>query len=339
MSGPTILPARLAREFATAGALSLQLDEGLPFERWLELGRQLAAMERGVQWWVGDWWIFGQPRYGERAAAAASGIFGRSFQNLMDCGWVARKFETSLRNEVLSWWHHRVVAKLPIEQATSLLNKAEREDWSVRALRQAVNQLPVRPHGKQHGETCSTEDLYDLIDASAKFGSIYADPPWLYDNQGTRAATGNHYDGMTVEELCALPIERLAANDAHLHLWTTNGFLFEAPKLLRAWGFEFRSTFVWVKGQIGIGNYWRNSHEILLTAVRGNALSFADHNLRSWLECDRSRHSAKPEQVRHMIERASPGPFLELFGRTEVEGWTVWGDQVQRSLLTWKAAE
>ena len=74
-------------------------------------------------------------------------------------------------------------------------------------------------------------------------------------------------------------------------------------------------TQVWVKPTIGIGNYWRNSHEILLTAVRGNARSFNDHSLKSWLEAERDEHSGKPEEVRGFIERASPGPRLELFGR------------------------
>jgi N6-adenosine-specific RNA methylase IME4 len=182
-------------------------------------------------------------------------------------------------------------------------------------------------------DTCTVDDLQKLIASGARFGSIYADPPWLYDNQGTRAATGNHYGGLTVDQLCELPVRELAADDAHLHLWTTNGFLFECPRIFDAWGFEFRSSFVWTKRQMGIGNYWRNSHEFLLTAIRGNAKRFRDKSLKSWLECDRGKHSAKPEQMRSYIERASPGPFLELFGRSPATGWTVFGDQISRNLL------
>jgi len=186
-----------------------------------------------------------------------------------------------------------------------------------------------------------------LAERGVKFGTIYADPPWRYDNQGTRAATGNHYAGvndeegrevqsaagMSIDEICALPVKGLAADDAHLHMWTTNGFLFECPRILAAWGFEFRSSLVWVKPQMGIGNYWRNSHEIMLTAIRGNAKRFNDHSIKSWIECDRGLHSAKPEQVRHYIERASPGPYLELFGRREAPNWAVWGNQIERSLF------
>jgi N6-adenosine-specific RNA methylase IME4 len=138
---------------------------------------------------------------------------------------------------------------------------------------------------------------------------------------------------MTVDELCELPIRDLAAPDAHLHLWVTKAFLFDAPRIFSAWGFEFRSTFFWAKPQMGIGNYWRNSHEIMLTAVRGDAKRFNTSSLRSWLECGRGRHSAKPEQVRAMIERASPGPYLELFGRLPAAGWTVFGNEVEHNLF------
>ena len=165
------------------------------------------------------------------------------------------------------------------------------------------------------------------------FGTIYADPPWRYGNQGTRAATDNHYGTMTVDEFCEMPVGELADDNAHLHLWTTNAFLPESFRLIEAWGFEYRSMFIWCKSQMGIGNYWRVSHEILLLGIRGNAKSFAAKNLKSWAEFPRGRHSAKPEEIRLMIEAASAGPYLELFGRKSVAGWTVFGNQVERMLV------
>lgn len=193
--------------------------------------------------------------------------------------------------------------------------------------------------GNDKDDTCTVADLAALAEQvrageRAPYGTIYADPPWQYDNQATRAATINHYCGMSVDELCALPVPSLVADAAHLHLWTTNAFLFECPRIFTAWGFEFKSSFVWVKRKIGIGNYWRNSHELMLTAVRGDAKRFDDHSLMSWLECDRGAHSAKPERVRSFIERAGPGPRLELFARQASTGWTAWGNQIERSLFT-----
>jgi hypothetical protein len=77
-------------------------------------------------------------------------------------------------------------------------------------------------------------DVNELVEQGVKFGTIYADPPWPYGNQGTRAATGNHYPTMTLADNC------------HLHLWTTTSFLPDALDLIDAWGFTYKSMFVWV---------------------------------------------------------------------------------------------
>jgi N6-adenosine-specific RNA methylase IME4 len=183
----------------------------------------------------------------------------------------------------------------------------------------------------EQGGGCTVDDLEKLVGA-AKFGTVYADPPWMYGNQSTRGATGDHYTGMSVDEICALPVAQIAADSAHLHLWTTNAFIFDAKRVMESWGFEYRSCFIWVKPQIGMGNYWRVSHEFMLLGIRGSA-PFADKSLRSWAELRRGQHSAKPEEIRGLIERASAGPRLELFGRRAVDGWTVWGNQIERNLF------
>lgn len=96
-------------------------------------------------------------------------------------------------------------------------------------------------------ETCAVSDLQNLIEHNKKFSTIYADPPWKYDNQATRSATDNHYDTMAVEDIALLPVSELTTDNAHLHLWTTNAFLFEAKEIVEMWGFEYKSCFVWVK--------------------------------------------------------------------------------------------
>lgn len=186
--------------------------------------------------------------------------------------------------------------------------------------------------------TCSVSDLETLIDRGLKFGTIYADPPWQYGNQGTRASTGNHYEGMSVEEIAALPIDKLAADNAHLHLWTTNAFLFDCKKIMENWGFEYKSCLVWVKPQMGIGNYWRVSHEFMLLGIRGQC-PFMDRSQMSWVQESRTKHSSKPETIRKMIEVVSPGPYLELFGRRIADGWVVWGDQIERTLFDFDVEE
>jgi N6-adenosine-specific RNA methylase IME4 len=179
---------------------------------------------------------------------------------------------------------------------------------------------------------CTVDDLQALIDRGERFGTIYADPPWKYGNGATRGAAARHYPAMDFEETRALPVPQLAAVQSHLHLWVTKDFLRHGLELLDAWGFEYKGQFVWVKPAIGTGNYWRVAHELMLLGVRGS-LTFQGGGERSWQEYDRGEHSAKPEDVRQRIERVSPGPRLELFGRRAAPGWVVWGNAIERDLF------
>lgn len=167
-----------------------------------------------------------------------------------------------------------------------------------------------------------------------KFATIYADPPWRYSNTAARGAAENHYRTMSLDAICREPVKELAAANAHLHLWTTNGFLKEAFEVISAWGFEYKSCLLWLKPQLGMGNYWRVSHEFLLLGVRGN-LPFRNRQCRSWHIARRSAHSRKPFLFRGLIEQVSPGPYLELYGREEHPNsdWTVYGNQVERRLF------
>lgn len=177
-------------------------------------------------------------------------------------------------------------------------------------------------------------DLRVLCDSGARFATVYADPPWPYSNTAARGAAENHYRTMTLDAIRSEPVKQLVADDAHLHLWTTNAFLREAFDVIRAWGFHYKSCLVWVKPQIGLGNYWRVSHEFLLLGVRGN-LPFQARTIRSWQLARRTGHSRKPFLFRSLIEQVSPGPYLELYGREEQPhtGWTVYGNQVERRLF------
>lgn len=219
-----------------------------------------------------------------------------------------------------------------VERATSRnMEATSKEAYATGKKKRAKKTVDANGKTQRNWQGPVTDSLESLT--GQKFGAIYADPPWRYGNQATRASTDNHYPTMSVDELCEMPVAELVADDAHLHLWTTNAFLPESFRVIEAWGFEYRSTFVWVKPQLGIGNYWRVSHEFLLLGVRGDALCFAEATHRSWAEYDRTRHSSKPEQLRGVIERVSPGPFLELFGRFSVPGWTVFGNQVEPTLF------
>ena len=164
------------------------------------------------------------------------------------------------------------------------------------------------------------------------YGTIYADPPWPYANQASRAAAVNHYPSMGIDEIGRLPVAERAKTQAHLWLWTTNSFLREAFAVIDSWGFTYKSTLVWVKPQLGLGNYLRVSHEFLIIASRGNLVGRATDQ-RSWVEHDRLEHSRKPEVFRTIVERISPGPYLELFARATAarataDGWNTWGNGI-----------
>lgn len=226
------------------------------------------------------------------------------------------------------------------DEISEWVERVESEKLTVEQFKAALVAERTTSPGDSGESTCVVSDLSKLVEQGNTYGTIYADPPWAYSNQATRASTGNHYSTMSVDEIAALPVGELAAEQSHLWLWTTNAFLFECPRLFAAWGFEFKSSYVWVKPQMGIGNYLRNSHELLLLAVRGGLVGAA-RNVMSWGEFPRTAHSAKPEDVRSsVVERVSPGPRLELFGRSVVEGWHVWGNQVSRyNLFTHNAPE
>ena len=189
----------------------------------------------------------------------------------------------------------------------------------------------------EEGETglyCGPGELELMIQRGVKFRTIYADPPWDYKNQGSRAATGNHYRTMPTADIAALPVEKLAADVAQLHLWATEPFLEDAFHIMKAWGFERKSTLVWEKPQLGLGNYWRVCHEYLLLGTRGKAkFPNGQHAHRSVLRSDRLKHSQKPEVFRQLVEQVGNAPRLELFGRRQVPGWVVWGNEVGRDQL------
>lgn len=161
-----------------------------------------------------------------------------------------------------------------------------------------------------------------------RFPILYVDPPWRYEYASTTSREiENHYPTMTDEQLRALSLP--AADDAVLLMWATSPKLAEALDLMRHWGFDYRTSMVWVKDRIGMGYYARQRHELLLIGRRGAGL-VPDEDLRpdSVVEAARGKHSAKPHTFYDLIDRMWPGlPKVELFARNERPGWARWGNQ------------
>jgi len=310
---------------ATISPTALELPAGMSFEDWADYGRRLSRVAEGVMWWLGDWWRYGEHRYGERAAQALDPET-YAFQTFANAGYVARRFETSRRREVLSWSHHAEVAALEPDVGDELLGKAEVEDWSVRQLRGQVRELRrterVKAIVRQHDADPSILGAFPVL---------YADPPWRYDfaeDEESRAVE-NHYPTMTVEEICDLDVP--GAADGVLFLWTTSPKLREGLAVVNAWGYEYRTCMVWVKDRIGMGYYARQQHELLLIAARGDIPTPAPADRpASVISAPRGEHSAKPDRVYELLEQMYPDyPKCELFQRRPREGWIGWGNQVE----------
>jgi hypothetical protein len=125
-----------------ANSVGLTFPAQLTEKDWQEAGRELGRAGGSLQWWIGDWWAYGEHRYGERMALVeADDWVGPSFQACMDCAAVARAFETSRRREVLTFTHHREVTSLPPAEADLLLDEAEADGLTIRALRERVRQV------------------------------------------------------------------------------------------------------------------------------------------------------------------------------------------------------
>lgn len=163
---------------------------------------------------------------------------------------------------------------------------------------------------------------------------VVADPPWryrqgLWQRSASKAAT--HYPTLSLEDVCAMPVEDHVAEDAYLFLWITNRKLVEGwgQAVAEAWGFRALTFAVWIKPWMGLGMYWRNCHENIVLGVRGSPGPFRRRDWRSWFRTERRlSHSEKPEEFLGAVEAHAEGPYLELFARKTRPGWTTWGHAV-----------
>ena len=163
-----------------------------------------------------------------------------------------------------------------------------------------------------------------------KYKTILADPPWDQYQRGNYGAK-NHYSLMSLDRIKAMPIAGLVEDNAHLWLWYTNATWRQAHEVAEAWGFTPRSIFTWIKPRFTLGVYLRNATEHMLFATRGKApVRFQGQG--TWGFFPLQDHSHKPEEQFAIIERVSPGPYLELFARRNQPGWDAWGNEIDSDI-------
>lgn len=165
---------------------------------------------------------------------------------------------------------------------------------------------------------------------------IYADPPWSYGS-GTKGGSRveDHYPPMSIEDICKLPVAAHSTPNAVLFMWVTAPLLLQNPgprEVIEAWGFTPKTGIVWDKVRGIGGNYVYVRHEHLIVATRGSCLPDVGEPMIQSVHVERreGEHSTKPETFRKAIQRIyTKGPYLELFGRKPVEGWTVFGNDAR----------
>ena len=202
-----------------------------------------------------------------------------------------------------------------------------------------------------------------------KFNLIYADPAWQFSNKKTggsmKSGAAHHYKStMSVDELKAMPIDDIAADDCILVMWWVGSMPQEALDVVKSWGFTIKtmSGFVWNKltvnnnSMFGMGFWTRQGSESAIIAIKGKP-KVASRSVRAVGNYDTAslddllgftvfsgaypvlQHSEKPNKFREAcVELAGDVPRIELFSRKRTKGWAVWGNEVGKLNKKAKAA-
>lgn len=174
-----------------------------------------------------------------------------------------------------------------------------------------------------------------------QFGTIIADPPWPYIVPGkfhVNAKGYMKYQGMSVEEICLLPVKEISSSESILFLWATGPFIADACQVMNAWGFKHVTALTWhkltAKGHAwyGAGSWFRGSDEYVLMGRRAGVRCIRTH-LRNSFESKAMPHSVKPDYLHELAEGKLregvefPAPRLELFARRGRLGWATVGNE------------
>ncbi len=296
---------------ASVTETALDLPEGLTEHQWAELGDGLRRLGQGYQWWIGDWLVAGEKKYGSTFDKAVR-ITGIERSTLKIYKHTAKRVQKFNRLNLLSWTHHFQVVDLPADQQKLWLQRAVENGWSKSELRAEI----------AAAKRTDTSDPPPI--PTGTFRVIEADPPWAVPS-GPKGP-GEQYELMQTAAICDLAesVSSLAAEDCHLYLWATNTMLPDAVQVMEAWGFQHRTVLTWVKPRIGLGHHFRTTTEHVLFGTRGT-LDTLVNDQPTHFEMPAGRHSAKPAEFYDLIERCSPGPYVRLFARDQRDGWQSWG--------------
>ena len=286
------------------------------------------ATQIASPFWVADLLNYAESRseWREKLDQAVShGATNYHQHTLETLSWVGRQVQGKARALAPSLSHATEVAALEADEQIHWLQEARTNGWSQRELRQNLRAAKRRA----------------LIEGQAvlegRYRVILADCPWLYRDSGATedgslGKAERHYPGMTIEQLCKLPVAAHALPNAVLFLWVTAPMLLMNPgprDVLESWGFCYKTCGVWDKVLGNFGHYFHIVHEHLLVCTRGSCLPDQPTPSPKSIFTERrsGTHSEKPVIARQIIEQLyTAGPYLELFARERHERWSVFGN-------------
>lgn len=282
------------------------------------------AAQEASPYWVGDILTYAESRADLSdqidTLASETGLARKTLYNRL---YVSKNVGPAARELAPSASHAAEVAALAPAEQREWMDKARTNALSTAELRREIRASKRR--GVIQGQAV----------LEGKYRVIYADPPWAYGS-GTKGGSRveDHYPSMSIEDIGKLPVEAHTTPDAVLFMWTTAPLILQNPgprDVLEAWGFTYKTNIVWDK-VLGIGgNYTYVRHEHLVIATRGSCLPDVTEKMIQSVHVERrTEHSVKPDTFRKAIERVyTTGPYLELFGRQKVAGWTVFGNDAR----------
>jgi len=265
------------------------------FDQWKRDLIKLGTIEKHVQFYIGDKILEGETEgYIQRGkydlVSELTGIPKHTLQNYVSiCNSIS-----SRRREELDFSHHTEVAKLEPENQEYFLNKAVTNKWSVSDLRIKIREKEY----KKLSTTLMPSGIYRII---------YADPPWDYRDKceggGIQSKPiEDHYPTMGIEELCEMELPKTQQN-AVLFLWVPSPKINEVFEVIEAWGFQYKTSFVWDKVKHNMGHYNSVRHEFLLICGKGKSTPDTKELFDSVQSIEKTRrHSEKPERFREIID-------------------------------------
>ncbi len=179
-----------------------------------------------------------------------------------------------------------------------------------------------------------TNYFIDIFNTDKKFRVIYADPAWCYNDKKKGHLTGgatDHYETMTLNQICDLPVKNLSETNAILFLWVTSPLLEDSFNVINKWGFKYKTSFIWDKVKHNMGHYNSVRHEFLLVATRGSCIPDNNKLYNSVQRIDRNNnHSEKPIEFLNIIDDLyNYGEKIELFARKiNKKNWFAWGNEL-----------